>query len=67
MMHEQGIRKEDARRLGAQVSNRLKEIAEANLSAAESLRRAADFLEELADELRQRALSVGVPYPPDEA
>jgi hypothetical protein len=45
----------------------LRQIAELHMSAASGLRAAANELETMAKDLRERANSVGLPYPPDEA
>ena len=67
MQHEQGLDSREVHRLCAYFEERLQRIADDRPSTAVGLRRAADFLEELAEELKERAASVGLPYPPDEA
>jgi hypothetical protein len=67
MEHESGIDLGEARRIAEFLHQRLQEIATSSQPPAAGLRSAADALETLARELRERANSVGLPYPPDEA
>jgi hypothetical protein len=67
MEHEHGITLDEAQQLSELVRQRLRQIAELHMSAASGLRAAANELETVAKDLRERANSVGLPYPPDEA
>jgi hypothetical protein len=65
--HERGIDKQEARRLAELIQHQFQQLAHQDLPASGSLLQAALFLESLAEDLRERATSVGLPYPPDES
>ena len=67
MQHEQGLDAREIHRLCAYLEERLQRIADGRPSTASGLRRAAEFLEQLAAELKERSAAAGLPYPPDEA
>jgi hypothetical protein len=65
--HESGIDEQEAQRLAEMIERALQEVARQKLPPGGSLMQAALLLESVAEDLRERATSAGLPYPPDES